>query len=478
MSDTGDLNLGWETIKGFSANIIQAGFGFVGTIVFARILGPTSFGGYYFLLSLIFIVNRPIWGVGTAAKKRFSEEGSLGSEIIGAIAVTNIVLVMVTATIIFGTGILEGQTNVPSASLMFVVVLGTIIFFFPFQMLVGASGMPARATWIDTFRSVLTLPAQLGFVLAGFGATGMGYGLATATALTIPITYFSIDSRPSMPSTNTFRSLWDFARYSIPSAFVGKAYDRFDILLLGTILTTGIAGQYEAANKLTIPALFLSGAITSGLMPKVSNLHSKTQDPTSDISNALSFASLIAIPIFFGSLALSQKLVVTAYGSDYAMAAPYLVGLALYKVISSQTSVHRSTLSGLDLPRINLKFSTLALLVNIVLGVALVYLIGGIGVVIATIIAEGVQYLGAMYTVKTELPGVRVFPTTLLEQVSAGIAMFLALYLVRGTLVLDSLLTVGFAVGCGATIYGMVLLLVSHDLRVTIRGVYQDAIES
>lgn len=476
MSDAGDMNLGWETIKGFSANVIQAGFGFVGTIVFARILGPTSFGGYYFLLSLIFLVNRPIWGIGTAAKKRFSEENSSGSEIVGAITVINVALVILATTVIFGTNILEGQTNVPSESLMFVIVLGAIIFFFPFQMLVGASGMPARATWIDTFRSVLTLPAQLGFVLAGFDAAGMGYGLATATALTIPITYFSVSIRPSIPSIKTFRSLWDFAKYSIPGAFVGKAYDRFDIILLSTILGTGLAGQYEVANKLTIPALFFSGAITSGLMPKISSLHSKAKNPTTDISNALSYASIIAIPIFFGSLALAQRIIVTVYGSEYAIAAPYLIGLALYKVVSSQTSIYRSTLSGLDKPDANLRFSTLALIVNVILGVALVVVIGGIGIVIATIVAETIQYLGTMYLVKKELPAITVLPKTLLKQLGSGLVMYFVVFPVSRVLVLNALPIVVFVVGVGVFVYSAMILAISPSLRVTARGIYQDAI--
>lgn len=471
------MNLGWEAIKGFTANLTQAAVGFAGTIIFARALGPTSFGGYYFLLSIIFLVNRPVWGIGSAAEKRYSETDARRGEIMSAVITVNILLIITVGIFLSSTNVLEAQTNVPSAEVVFITVLGSLIFFFPFQMLIRAGGMPGRATWIDTLRSILTLPLQLAFVLAGFGAAGMGYGLAGATLLTIPITYYTTGTKPKIPNRDTFVSLWKFARYSIPGAFVGKAYDRFDILLLGTILTTGVAGQYEVANKLTVPALFLSGAIISGLMPKVSNLQSKDEDPTTDISNALSFASLISIPIFFGALALPQKLVVTAYGSEYAMAAPYLVGLAFYKVISSQTSVHRATLSGLDLPRINLKFSTLALLVNIVLGVALVVMIGGVGVVIATIVAEAVQYLGAMYTVKSELPEVRVFPTTLLEQVGAGTVMFLALQFLRSFFVLDSVYSVGFVIGCGIVVYGTVLLAVSSRLRVTLRGVYQDVVE-
>mgnify|MGYP007091109036 FL=1 len=40
----GDIDLSVEVLKGVSAKFTQAVLGFAGTILFARILGPTSFG--------------------------------------------------------------------------------------------------------------------------------------------------------------------------------------------------------------------------------------------------------------------------------------------------------------------------------------------------------------------------------------------------------------------------------------------------
>lgn len=61
----GDMNLGLEVAKGFVAKMIQAVRGFVGAILFARILGPASFGGFYLLLSLVQLSDRPVQGIGT-----------------------------------------------------------------------------------------------------------------------------------------------------------------------------------------------------------------------------------------------------------------------------------------------------------------------------------------------------------------------------------------------------------------------------
>jgi hypothetical protein len=53
------MELGLEVSKGFLGKVVQAGFGFVGAIIFARVLGPTGFGGFFLLLSLVEISKRP-----------------------------------------------------------------------------------------------------------------------------------------------------------------------------------------------------------------------------------------------------------------------------------------------------------------------------------------------------------------------------------------------------------------------------------
>lgn len=67
-TEAGDMNLGLEAGKGLLAKMIQAVLGFVGTVLFANILGPTSFGAFYILQSIIQIGDRPIRGISSARK--------------------------------------------------------------------------------------------------------------------------------------------------------------------------------------------------------------------------------------------------------------------------------------------------------------------------------------------------------------------------------------------------------------------------
>lgn len=476
MADVGDMNLGLESLKGFAGKMVQAVLGFAGTIIFARALGPTDFGGYYFLLSLVFIADRPLRGFGQAVEKRYSEAGAPRSEIVGGATVWTAAFFAIAAVVVFGlSDLLVRETNLKAAPVVFMVLFVSLGVFFPVQKLLGGEGWISKQTWNDTLRSVLTLPLQIAFVFTGFGAAGMGYGLAAATLLVVPVAWYFLRIRPAVPSRETLASLWSYARYSTVAAFVGKAYDRFDVLLLGALLTTGAVGNYEVAFKLTVPATFLASVVASGLTPKVSNRHSKGQPVATDVTNAVSYASLLSIPLFFGALAIPQPLILTAYGPEYADATAFLVGLALYQVVYSQTLMYQNTLLGLDLPDVRMRIDALTLAFNVVAGVALLAYLDGIGVVVATILAESLRYLFSLFAVRRRVSDVDVLPRTLFEQILAGGVMFVAVDLAQGVMGVQSWYDLAVLLGAGVATYAVVLLAISPGLRFTLSSVYQDA---
>ena len=472
MTDSDDgadsISLGMETIKGVSAKFIQAVLGFAGTIVFARVLGPTSFGGFYFLLAITQLANRPIRGVANAVKKRFSEVEARRDELVGLVVVINVILVVVSGLLVLSTNYLASQTNVPMGEMVFLAIFAATIFFFPLQSMLQSAGRPGLTMWIDTGRSVLTLGLQLLLVWLGLDAAGMGFGLAGATVLTIPVTYYFLRTPPSIPSQETARSVWTFARYSIPEAVVGQAYDRFDILLLGALVGSAIVGQYEVAAKLTLPAVFMSGAITAGLMPKISAIDSKRKSPVEDATNAISYASALSIPIFFGALAMSEQLVVTAYGEEYAAAAPFLIGLALFRVFVTQSAIYKSILRGIDEPRITLKYSMTSLAVNVVLGVTLLVAVGPLGIVAATVAAEAIRLVLFWKKTRQYLPKIDLFPSPLVHQFLAGVVMCVAVIALVESVAVRSWVEVVLLISIGGTVYGLLLLAISSQTRVTV----------
>lgn len=476
-ANPGDINLGLESLKGLTAQASQAALGFAGTILFARILGPTSFGGFYFLLSLVTIVTRPIDGFGNAIRKRFSESNALRKELMGTVALFNVAsFVLAAVGVLLFRGIIQTVTNVPDAALVFFLLFVTLGSFLPIQKLIGGASYPGFQVWNDTLRSALTLPLQIVFVLAGTGAAGMGYGLAAATVLTIPVGLFVIRVRPVLPSRGTLQSVWSFARYSIPTALLGAAYGRFDVIVLGTFLTTATAGYYEVAYRLTVPATFMTTALAGALMPKVSNLHSRGEAIADDITNALAYNSVLSIPLFFGAVALSREVVVTIYGGEYVEASGFLVGLALYQVLATQTSIYQRTISGINRPDLEFRIDGATLVFNVTVGVALLFAMGAIGVVVATVFAELIRLLLSVWAARRIVPDIESLPRPLFEQTLAGIAMFLGLKAVQRVVPVTSWVDLVLVVGFGVFLYGAVLLGISSHARNTLHSIYTDAV--
>jgi O-antigen/teichoic acid export membrane protein len=305
-------------------------------------------------------------------------------------------------------------------------------------------------------------------VLFGWGALGMAVGLTAATILTIPFTYYYLRVSPSIPNRKTLNSIWSYARYSIPGAAVGRVYNRFDVLLLGFLISPAAVAQYEIALKLTVPAMLVSNIVGNGLMSRVSNIDSKGGQFHTDIKNSLAFSSILSIPIFFGALLLSEPLVLTIYGSEYKNAAPLLIGLALFRLFGSQSNPLNRVLSGLDKPDINVKIGVVALCVNIVIGVPLTVWIGPIGVVVGTVIAESLKYGVSAYVLRQEHSDIPLLPSTVWKEFLAGGIMAIVVLLFRNIIIISSWLDLAAIIGTGAVVYAVVLILISKQVRITV----------
>ncbi|GAA0197743.1 hypothetical protein GCM10009000_009290 [Halobacterium noricense] len=242
-------------------------------------------------------------------------------------------------------------------------------------------------------------------------------------------------------------------------------------MLLGLLLTPSAAGQYEVAAMLTLPATFIATLAASGLMPRVSKLTSESKPVAQEISNTLSFASILAVPIFFGALAFPTALVITVYGGEFEAAAPLLVVLAIYRIISTQTTVLRKSINGLDHPSVNMRISAIALSFNIILGIILTIRFGAVGVIIATIFAECLIYVSTSYFIKQKIHGVTLVSRPLLEQIGAGLIMFVTVSGIHGFIPVQSWVDLSLLLTIGAGTYGFVLLLISDRLRYTIGSI-------
>ncbi|WP_126661908.1 oligosaccharide flippase family protein [Haloterrigena salifodinae] len=473
-----EADFGIEISKGVLAKFFMAAVGFAGSVVFARVLGPTGYGAFYLLLTLVEVLDNPVTGWGDACKKRITEAGfpmdeALGASLVGAVAAS---LVVVPLAVIFGRT--TTVYNIDGMVVPFAVLFMFVCLFASTNRVLSARSNFSAADWSDTLRSFLTTPLQLGFVLLGFGAAGMAYGLAAATALTVPYVLWKIHLRPSVPSWESLASIRQYAKYSVPNGFLGTALSRMDILLLGALLSSAAVGKYQATMQLTMPGTFIGGVASAGLMGRVSEYKSRNDETSirTDVENSLGHASVIAIPIFFGAAAMPNDLLVTVFGSEYSGVGLAFVGIALFRIVSMQTSQAQSTISGIDRPDINTRVSAVVLVLNLGLGYLLLRWYGIVGVVAATVVSEFVKYTLTVYALKQYLPDVPVFTQPFRDQILAGGVMFITVEFAHGVLGISWWGELLFLISLGGAIYFAALVAISESFRITVRGILSDAL--
>jgi O-antigen/teichoic acid export membrane protein len=225
--------------------------------------------------------------------------------------------------------------------------------------------------------------------------------------------------------------------------------------------------------NILVPATFVSGVIGSGVFVDTSETISRDEDPRERIELGIGFASILAIPILFGAIAMPVDIVTTIYGAQYREAGTVLVILALYKLLETQTDQLFGAISGLDRPDIRFYISLGVLVMNVGLGIPLAYRMGLMGVVIATLVTAVAQWIAALY-LSQKLISFKSAPKPILEQFAAGVVMFLVVFPAHRVYGVGWWGDLIGLVTLGATVYGLVLLAISPMLRGSLRSLIND----
>lgn len=472
----GEADFGVEISRGLVAKFLMAAVGFAGSVVFARVLGPGGYGAFYLVQTLVSVLDNPATGWGAACKKRVSEAGFPASEALGSALAAAVVVPLVVVPAVYLFQRFTGVFDLSGLLLPFAALFGAMCLFVVTSQVLSARANFSAAEWADTLRSLLTTPLQLALVLAGFGVTGMVYGLAAATALTVPYVLYRVGVRPAVPSRRTLASIGSYAKFSVPNGFLGTAKSRVDILLLGALVSSAAVADYQVSMQLTMAGAFVGTASSAGLMARVSDYRSRgdSEAIVEDVTNALGYASVLSVPIFFGAAAMPGDLLVTVFGPQYAGVGPVLVGLSLFRALNAQSRQLESAISGLDRPDVNTRVGALALVSNVALGYVLLLEYGVLGVVAATVVSEVVQYGALAYAVKRQLPDVPLFSRPLRHQLLAGASMFVVVDRLHAAVGVSWWGELAALVGVGGAVYFAVLAAVSRPFRVTVRGILAD----
>jgi O-antigen/teichoic acid export membrane protein len=456
-----DTDFGKQVGIGAIGRAVGAAVAFGGSIVIAREIGDANYGVFYLMMTVSAVLDNPITGWTQACRKRFTEADWDDSSAIGAMFLM-VVIGSVTVLIVSGAlSLTVGEVRGVDPIVFWILFTG-IIFFQTATSLVKGTSQFGSATWVNAVRDIIRVGLQITLVFLLADVLGMVLGIVAANLLLTVLVVWKIGT-PSLPSRSEIMSVWQFARSSIPSQFIGTTMFRMDILLLGGLATSALVGNYQVAKNLTMPALFIGGILGAGMMSQISHLDSTDQAVVPQIRSGISYASIAAIPICAGSLVMGDLVAVTAYSQKFSRAGIFIGALGIYRVFQSQYQTVANAIRGLDRPDLTLRANGIGLVLNIVLGLVGYWLIGPAGIAWATVLSIVCRYAYISQALRS-LVDMSTITRPLIHQMMSGAIMGATVWMGRQQLP-GGWIWVGALVGLGGVVYFTSLWTLSEDFR-------------
>jgi O-antigen/teichoic acid export membrane protein len=463
-----NLNIFRQVLSGTGAKIVLAVVGFIGSIYFARVLGPVTFGGISLVYALSEWASHPMYGVGAATKKRVSESDKKRGVLFGILTLSAGIWTFIIgiAAVGFETWIIS-LTSLKAAPEYLFGLTTTVGMFTALGRLVEGRGKVSQYLWINAIRKTTVVLLQALLLYIGFGADGWVAGAVISSSTFIIVLSIFIDSRPIIPDKNDIRSVWEFAKYSIVTSTLYAGYSRLDLFLIGYFISTSVAGYYQVAWQITMFGIFVPNVIGNSLMPKISALaaENKNEKLLAEVQTGASVASIITIPVFFGALAIGNPLITIIYGTEYTPTVNLLIVVAIVRIVDSQSDSIIAATGGIDRPDITLSITIAGIITNIILGLPALYLIGPVGLIIVSALSEAIRWFGGVLFLRKKFGGFNPLGRSHLVQTIAGSIMYLLVKSSSLILNINTIFELSAIIIFGAIVYTILVFKFSRKAR-------------
>jgi PST family polysaccharide transporter len=352
----------------YIGRLISLSMQFAIGILLARLLGPEPFG----LVAIALFVQ----GLGG-----LFAEGGLGSALIQSKEIsdhdirsvfsTQIVIGIIMSSAIAGTApLLAAFFHEPKAT--------PVIMIMALSFTIQAIGQTASALIKRNFEfkkiQIISLISYcIGYLGLGLPMAYLGYGvwsLVTAQLSQVSInalaTYFS-HHHPVFPLVNPKNCRFlRFGAAMTLNNITSWGIGCIDTAIIGHFFNTATLGIYNRAfNLVNIPM----HAIVSSAQAVLLSGYAKTQDNTELVKRtyivSVGVMALIFLPMFAAIAAVADSVVLGIYGEKWAAAIPIVKPLSIAIAIHAMLAMTGPMLTGLGMPRYELKAQLITLIVSI-----------------------------------------------------------------------------------------------------------------
>jgi len=397
----------------FSSTVILA----VGSIIIARLLGPSSYGSYSLAVTIpLLLISLADVGMNSAlvrfpAKLRSEGDLSRSNRMIRIAFLFKFCTSMAASFIcysgakIIAVSILNRSELAPLVQLASALILFKAVYecaaysFIGLDLMQFSAGIQILESIVKSFLAPL-------LILIGFGVAGalLGYWFSFAVAGVVgTLLLFVRCTRSAGGASNSLSmELRVLLSYSLPlyvTIVLAVFLTQYQNIVLAHFASDLEIGNFNAASNFNM-LLMILGYPLGAMFPMFSKLdpRSRRNELTKAFELSVKYASFLIIPGSVATMVLSRDLVSVVYGGSYVLAPSYLVAISsTFLLTALGYLVITSFLNGVGDTTTVLKMNIFALAVFLPLGPALAWSWSVLGLVVAYVLANAVGILYGMH---------------------------------------------------------------------------------
>jgi len=418
----------------FSGHTVSRLFKFFLIVYAARILGVVEYGSFSLALAIgaIAFMFSDI-GLNALLIREFPKKETDPRKLISTSFYLKIILIFLSIAIALP---LQVSFRHQISALIFWLVVGLYIFDVFRDFFISIAGAEEKMQ-LQSFALIAEgiATTALGFFFLYHYGTVFSLVLAyvTGSGIGIVVGAFTVKQRlsgifsffDSLSAKRILAAAWPFAFAAVISA----SLIQIDIIMLGWLKDATAVGQYSVGSRI-IQMLFIIPMLVAGaIFPSTSRLVFDKERIATITQKAISFMMLIAVPITFGGIALSQRIISKVFGDAFLRGADSFSLLLFVMVMFSATIILDYLLLILNLQKKDMEYTAIAAGLNVILNLLFILRWGIIGAAAATAIS---QFVNLFLTLRLAHKVVQfpLFPVKhAVLYIVAGIAMTVFIFL-------------------------------------------------
>jgi O-antigen/teichoic acid export membrane protein len=290
----------------------------------------------------------------------------------------------------------------PAAELCFALVGAQLAFELPARAFVAVlHGTQRYVTFqaVELVRTLLQAALYVFVLLEGWGVGALG-GALMASSLCMLVTYWQL-ARRAVPGMRVnplhvrraeLRRVVRFGGGLFALRLVSTIYHQMDKVIIGIALGSGPVGLYEIANKVNLAAATMSSVSVSAVVPAAAFARRQVAVVRDMFVRGSCYAAAASLPFAVAAFIFAKPLLVSWIGPRAEPAVEAARLFLVYEVFQSVQNVGSTMAYGLGHIRVPLLVNGAATLANLGLSIVLVHSLGFTGVIVGTLISNGVAW--------------------------------------------------------------------------------------